>query len=332
VEVEESNTGLTDDRGAAHAPGVYITLVFTDMVDSSAAKQAPSLGNNAAERDAAFLESIQSRHVRLIRECVEAHQGREIMTIGDSFFLTFEDPRSALLCSKEVQLRLRSEPIVTAQGRLQLRIGIHMGRPRYFENSWYGTDVDTAARAQSIGSPDQVIVTEAVQQALTDLPDVSIRPLGAFELKGIGEVKLFDADYDDHGLRRARVPSVEEARFRERMNLAEPEIVSIESGITLVLLRGRLVLGPQMSRLESEIQTLVTDGVRRVILDLEQIEYADSGGLGLLLQASGAMRAAGGQLLLAAPNRRLRDLFKLTGTTQLLSIYPDRAACVAQFS
>ncbi len=332
MEVEDANSGLTDDHGAAHAPGDFITLVFTDMVDSSAAKQASSLGDSAAERDVAFLESIQSRHVRLIRECVAAHQGREIMTIGDSFFLTFEDPRCALLCSKEIQMRLRSEPIVTAQGRLQLRIGIHMGTPQYFENSWYGTDVDTAARAQSIGSPDQVIVTEPVQQALGNLPEVSIRPLGAFDLKGVGKVRLFDADYDAHGLRRARVPSIEEARSIERMSLAEPEIVTMDNNIILILLKGRLVLGPQMSHLESEIQTLAEDGASRVILDLEQIEFADSAGLGLLLQASGAVRAAGGQLLLAAPNRRLIDLFKLTSTTQLLSIYPDRAACIAQLS
>jgi anti-sigma B factor antagonist len=321
-----------DDRNATPAPRDPITLVFTDMVDSSAAKQASSLGDNAGERDSAYLESIQSRHVRLVRECVATHQGREIMTIGDSFFLTFQDPRSALMCGKELQLRLRSEPIVTGFGRLRLRIGIHIGRPRYFENSWYGTDVDTAARAQSIGSPDQVIITEAVERALGSMPDVSIRPLGVFALKGVGEVRLFDADYDAHGLRRARVPSIEEIRSGERMNLAEPEVVTIEGGIIVISLKGRLVLGPQISHLETEIQTLARDGAEKVILDMEEIEYADSAGLGVLLHASGAMRAVGGQLLLAGPNRRLRDLFKLTGTTNLLAIYPDRASCLAQLS
>jgi anti-sigma B factor antagonist len=311
-------------------PGTHITLVFTDMVNSSAAKRAPSLGDSAAERDTAFLESIQSRHVRLIRECIAAHDGKEIMTIGDSFFLTFDHPRAALQCSKEIQLRLRFEPIMTVSGRLSLRIGIHLGTPKYFENSWYGTDVDTAARAESIASPDQVILTQAAEQALGDLPGVCIRALGAFDLKGVGEVRLFDADYDGHGLRRPRVRSIEEIRAGEWKKLIISEIVNINDGIVLVVIQGRLVLGRSMSLLEAKIDTMAKDGVRKVILDLEEIEYADSSGLGLLVQASGAMRAAGGQLLLAAPNKRLTDLFALTYTTQLLTIYPDRASCIAQ--
>jgi class 3 adenylate cyclase len=51
---------------------------------------------------------------------------------------------------------------------LQLRIGIHVGAPEYFENSWHGTDVDTAARAQAAGPPGQIVVTEAAREAVGD--------------------------------------------------------------------------------------------------------------------------------------------------------------------
>jgi eukaryotic-like serine/threonine-protein kinase len=191
---------------------IPIALVFTDVVGSSAAKRAAALGPDASARDRAYLEDIQAKHLRLIRGAVAAHNGKEIMTIGDAFFLTFEDPVDAIRCSAAIQQRLRAQPIDTPGGPMQLRIGIHVGAPEYFENSWHGTDVDIAARTQSIGSPDQIVVTEAARNAIGDPLDIRFRPLGTFALKGVGDVKLWDADYDRHGLRRPSSTSNEQRR------------------------------------------------------------------------------------------------------------------------
>jgi anti-sigma B factor antagonist len=110
----------------------------------------------------------------------------------------------------------------------------------------------------------------------------------------------------------------------------ETEVLKIEGDIVVVALKGRLTLGSRLSLLEAEINTLADQGTLKVILDLENVEYADSSALGVLLHASGAVRTKGGKLLLAAPNQRLRELFKLTNTTDLLTSYPDRATCIAQ--
>ncbi len=112
--------------------------------------------------------------------------------------------------------------------------------------------------------------------------------------------------------------------------MLETEVLKIESDIHVVALKGRLTLGSRLSLLEAEINTLADDGARKIVLDVERIEYADSAALGVLLHASSAVRAKGGRLLLAAPNERLQDLFKLTNTTQLLPSYPTRAACISQ--
>ncbi len=112
--------------------------------------------------------------------------------------------------------------------------------------------------------------------------------------------------------------------------MLESEVLQVEGGIVVVALRGRLTLGSRLSLLEAEINTLANNGAPKVILDLEHIEYADSAALGVLLHATGAVRSKGGQLLLAAPNERLQDLFKLTNTAQLLTTYPNRAACISQ--
>ena len=97
---------------------------------------------------------------------------------------------------------------------MRLRIGINVGMPEYFEGSWHGTDVDTAARVQSVASPRQIIVTHAARQLLGEPAGVKFRPLGTFALKGVGNVKLWDADYDYHGLRQATVFSNEQKRRR----------------------------------------------------------------------------------------------------------------------
>jgi anti-sigma B factor antagonist len=112
--------------------------------------------------------------------------------------------------------------------------------------------------------------------------------------------------------------------------MLESEVLQIEGGIVVVALKGRLTLGSRLSLLEAEINTLANRGAPKVILDLEHIEYADSAALGVLLHASGAVRSKGGQLLLAAPNERLQDLFKLTNTAQLLTTFPNRAECISQ--
>ncbi len=209
-----------------------ITLVFTDMVGSSAAKRAAGSGADAVARDEAFLDGVQSRHLHVVRECLPAYNGKEIMTIGDAFFLTFNNPKSALLCCSEIQLRLKAAPIMTDSGPLKLRIGIHVGTPKFFENSWHGTDVDIASRAESAGSGEQIILTDAAKSQLGDLPGIQFRPLGTFDLKGVGKIKLWDADYDQHGPRKPQFPSLEQVRRKARLKiLRQVGFVALAAGL-----------------------------------------------------------------------------------------------------
>lgn len=112
--------------------------------------------------------------------------------------------------------------------------------------------------------------------------------------------------------------------------MLESGIVRRDDGIAIVNVKGRLVLGSSLSLLEAQITTLNNEGVKKLVLDLEKVDYADSAGLGVLLHTSAAVRAGGGQLLLAGPNKRLAELFDLTNTRQLLGICPDVAACIEQ--
>jgi class 3 adenylate cyclase/TolB-like protein len=191
-----------------------VALVFTDVVGSSAAKRAIELGDVASTRDRAYLANIQSAYLKVVRSCTEAHGGREIMTIGDAFFLAFSEASNAIAAAIEIQNELRDNPIHMWNGRLHLRIGIHVGSPEYFENSWHGIDVDIAARAEAAASANQVLITEAAHDAFGESEKYIVRSLGTFALKGVGNIKLLDVDYDGSGLRRPQLLSNEQKRKR----------------------------------------------------------------------------------------------------------------------
>src|SRR5262249_28896006 len=149
-----------------------LTVVFTDVVQSSATKRDLSLGRDSGERDRAYLERIQSRHFSLIRECCRAHSGREINTMGDAFFLTFEEPTAAGGCAVDIQKRLAAEPIETPRGPLRLRIGIHSGYLEPFEGGYHGTDVDKAARVEQLATPQQILLSSTTYELAHHMSDV----------------------------------------------------------------------------------------------------------------------------------------------------------------
>src|SRR5271167_3792217 len=100
-----------------------ITMMFTDVVESSAAKRDASLGRDNRERDHAYLTQVQTPHFELVRACYKAHGGQEVSTMGDSFLVTFEDPTAAVRCAVNIQQRLKQKPVETPAGPLRLRIG-----------------------------------------------------------------------------------------------------------------------------------------------------------------------------------------------------------------
>jgi anti-sigma B factor antagonist len=109
----------------------------------------------------------------------------------------------------------------------------------------------------------------------------------------------------------------------------ESELIQAESGIVIVALKGRLIAGPRLTIAEAQVKSIVKQGVNRLILDLAEVEHADSSGFCLVLHAYTAVNAAGGQLGIASPNRRLLDLFHLTETDRLLSIHADREEAIS---
>ncbi len=211
-----------------------ITMMFTDVVESSAAKRDASLGRDNRERDHAYLTQVQTPHFAMVRACSAAHGGQEVSNMGDSFFVTFEDPTAAVRCAANIQQRLAENPIDTPAGPLRLRIGIHSGFPEFFEGSWHGTDVDTAARVAGMATVRQILISSRTYELVRQMTDVKFHSRGEFAMKGVERMVLWEADWDGRGPRATAFPPLDVGRRRKR----NVRILGAVAGTLLVVAAG----------------------------------------------------------------------------------------------
>jgi anti-sigma B factor antagonist len=98
--------------------------------------------------------------------------------------------------------------------------------------------------------------------------------------------------------------------------------------ITVVELTGKLGMGRECQRVEMLVDDLVKRRVKRVILDMTGVDYADSAGIGMLALAAGRMKESGGSLAVVASEGRVLHLLNLTQLTSIIKVCPtvDTAA------
>lgn len=193
-----------------------LTILFTDVVESTAIKRAIPLGRDDRERDHAYLEKIQTPYFALVRQSCHSFNGKEVSTSGDAFYLAFEDPVEAVRCAAQIQQHLGASPIETPLGPLRVRIGVHSGFPEFFEGSWHGTDVDTASRVEHAASAGQILLSARTHELVRQMTDVKFHRRGEFALKGVDRITLWEADWDGKGPRKTSVPplpAVEPKKF-----------------------------------------------------------------------------------------------------------------------
>ena len=79
------------------------------------------------------------------------------------------------------------------------------------------------------------------------------------------------------------------------------------------------------SQLCHEVDESVQNGTRVVLVDLENISFIDSSGLGGLVNAFKLTRAAGGKLFLCSINAQARMLLEITGMDQVFEMFPNKS-------
>jgi anti-sigma B factor antagonist len=103
-------------------------------------------------------------------------------------------------------------------------------------------------------------------------------------------------------------------------------------GIIIVDLSGRITLGEGSVVLRDTIRDVVAAGDKRILLNLGDVTYIDSSGIGELVSSFTSVRTQGGELKLLNLTKKVHDLLQITKLYTVFDIKDDEAQAVASFS
>lgn len=99
----------------------------------------------------------------------------------------------------------------------------------------------------------------------------------------------------------------------------------------ILRLKGRLVIGEEASRLQDVIETSITKGNTRLILNFKDVTHIDSTGLGVLIVAHSMVQKSSGAIRLVHLSRRHIELLVLTKLIAIFELYDDERTALDSF-
>jgi class 3 adenylate cyclase len=152
-----------------------LALLFTDIVGST--RIAAEIGDRR-------WRDLLERYRAAVRRELNRFGGREIDTAGDGFFATFDGGAEAARCAWAIRNAAR-------ELGLETRAGVHVGECEMRGEKVSGVAVHTAARVMAAAGDDEILVSDAVSEALPS-GEIRLADRGVHELKGVpGEWRLF---------------------------------------------------------------------------------------------------------------------------------------------
>lgn len=111
------------------------------------------------------------------------------------------------------------------------------------------------------------------------------------------------------------------------------QIVEKESGgVTILALSGRITLGEESNQLRSHIKEMLAGGAKRLVLDLGEVSYIDSAGLGTLVAGYTSSQSQGAMMKLANLTKRFREQLNITKLVTVFDVYDSVEAAVKSFA
>lgn len=176
---------VTEDRVEIEriaSPDGTVTILFSDIVDSTA--------RNERLGDKRWLKILRA-HDTVVRRAVEARRGHVVKSQGDGYMVVFPDPLSGVRAALAIQDGLRARRRLKSAD-VHVRIGLHTGRVLSHEGDYFGRNVALAARVAAYGAADEVLISDAVREAVAEADDLTLALAATTELKGLtGEHHLW---------------------------------------------------------------------------------------------------------------------------------------------
>ena len=119
--------------------------MFTDMANSTGITH--ELGDEAA------MEVLQ-RHMGVVRNALQAHNGREVDRAGDGFMASFSSVSQSVACAIGIQQEIKEYKSSGPKTPIQVRIGLGAGEPVTVGDSLFGSVINLTARICAFATPD----------------------------------------------------------------------------------------------------------------------------------------------------------------------------------
>ena len=102
-------------------------------------------------------------------------------------------------------------------------------------------------------------------------------------------------------------------------------------GVSVVGLTGRIILGEESSALREAVQSLMTAGKKKVVLNMADVTYIDSAGLGILVACYVSAKKQGALIRLCSLGTKFQEVLQLTRLFTIFDVYDTLAAAIESF-
>src|ERR1022692_118771 len=126
---------------------------------------------------------------------------------------------------------------------------------------------------------------------------------------------------------RPRIFHGQQGGFSESMKLSSRQV----DGVTIVDCSGRITLGEGSVTLRDTVRDLLSKGNKKIILNLAEVNYIDSSGIGELVSAFTTTKNQGGELKLLHLTKKVHDLLQITKLYTVFDVKDDETAAVKSF-
>lgn len=106
----------------------------------------------------------------------------------------------------------------------------------------------------------------------------------------------------------------------------------IENDVAVLTFKGDLLGEPDTTKIRDKIHSLVSDNVKKIVIDLGGVNYMNSSGLGTLISVLTTVRNSQGELVLANVGGKVQNLFLITQLTKVFDSYETVDRAMASFN
>ena len=105
----------------------------------------------------------------------------------------------------------------------------------------------------------------------------------------------------------------------------------MEGDVAVLTVSGNMMGGPETSALHDKVKSLISDGIKKVVIDIKGVKWMNSSGLGVLMACMSSLQQADGKLKLASVTEKVKCILIITKLVEVFDTFETAERAVANF-